>query len=163
MAKKANGVSYVLIEDGGVRMIAPKTIKRYEELQNKHPKTENYGVFFAFNKEQFKEGYNSLVTRGYIKDGDKICSAGMGLYGVRSEIDRFLSYYKDRKKLIKEECDPQEVYFYECNNHECGYTWCDDEAVEVVKGYFGSAAAHKLVRIYSGSDINELAPLKKSA
>jgi len=161
--RKANGVSYVLTEEGNVRMTSPKTIKRYVELQNKHPKTENYGVFFAFGSKQFEEGYQSLIDRGYIKQGDKVCSAGMGLYGKRTELDRYLAYYKDREKMIVAECDPQEVYFYECNQHECGYTWCDDDAVQVVAGYFGPEAAHKLVRIYAGSAIDELAPLKKAA
>lgn len=160
--RKANGVSYVLTEEGNVRMTSPKTIKRYCELKDEHPKTENYGVFFAFGSKQFEEGYQSLIDRDYIKQGDKVCSAGMGLYGVRDEITRYLRYYDERGKLIAAECNPQEVYFYECNNHECGYTWRDDDAVQVVADYFGPEAAHKLVRIYAGSAIDELAPLKKA-
>lgn len=160
MAKNiANGVEYEYSESGGICMLNPKTIKRYHELKDEHPKDGDYGVFFAFGNEQFEKGRKALVAKGYMKEGEKVCSAGMGMYGTREEISRYLDFYKERGKRIAKECDPQEVYFYECNNHECMITYNDDEALKVVIGYFGNEAAHKVERVYGGTATNVLAPL----
>jgi hypothetical protein len=154
--RKANGVSYVLTDEGNVRMTSPKTIRRYQELKNEHPKSEDYGVFFAFSDKQFEEGRQELISKGYLKEGEKVCSFGCGVYGTRNEIHRYLSFYDERIKQIAKECDPQEVYFYECNNHESGYTWCDDEPLRLVADYFGKEAARKIKRLYSGEPIDVL-------
>lgn len=157
--KTANGVAYGFSEEGSVYMTAPKTINRYQELRNEHPKSEDYGVFFAFGDKQFEEGRQQLIRRGYMKEGEKVCSAGMGMYGTKAEISRYMDFYAERSKKIAAECDPQEVYFYECNNHECGYTWCDDVVVKIIADYFGKEAAHKVVRVYGGKPTNELVPM----
>ena len=157
--KKANGVAYSFSEEGSVCMTAPKTINRYHELKAEQPKTESYGVFFAFGDKQFEEGRQQLIAKGYLKEGEEVCSAGMGMYGTEDEIHRYLDFYAERSKKIAAECDPQEVYFYECNNHECGYTRCDDEVVKIIADYFGKEAAHKVVRVYGGTATNELVPL----
>lgn len=159
MCKTANGVRYTYSESGAIRMINPKTINRYHELKAEQPKSENYGVFFAFSEEQFEKGRKSLVSRGYLKEGEKVCSAGMGMYGTQSEIERYLDFYAERSKKITAECDPQEVYFYEWNNHECMISYDDDEVVKIIIGYFGKDAAHKLHRVGGGTPTNVLAPL----
>ena len=154
-----NGVNYRFGESGGIIMTDPKTIKRYMELKGEQPDSDKYGVFFAFGNKQFEQGKERLIRKGYLKEGEKVCSAGMGMYGTRAEIDRYLQFYEERGKKIGAECDPQEVYFYECNNHECGYTWCDDEVVRIIADYFGKEAAHKVERVYGGTATNILVPL----
>lgn len=134
--------------EGHIEMVNAKTIDRYKELTDQHPDASQYGVFFAFSTEQFKSGYASLVERGYIKDGDKVFSARLGLFGKREEITRFYSFYDQREKLIKAECNPQEVYFYEYNNHECMFSYDGDEdAVKVVSDIWGKEEIKKLRRI----------------
>lgn len=59
--------------DGGVVMLNAQTIDRYKAIKNEHPDADKCGVFFAFSREQFAEGYKHLVELGHIKDGDKIC------------------------------------------------------------------------------------------
>lgn len=59
--------------DGGIVMLNAQTIDRYKAIKNEHPDADKCGVFFAFSREQFAEGYNHLVELGHIKDGDKIC------------------------------------------------------------------------------------------
>ena len=140
-------------------MLNAKTINRYHELKAAHPKMEDYGVFFAFGDKQFEEGRQQLIAKGYLKEGEKVCSAGMGMYGTKVEIDRYLDFYAERAKKITEECNPQEVYFYECNNHECMITHDDDEVVKIIADYFGKEAAHKIVRHYGGTATNVLVPL----
>lgn len=161
--EEANGVRYYRGYDhfeGGIYMVEPKTIDRYRELKAEQPKSENYGVFFAFDKEQFKEGYNILVHRGFINEGDKICEGIAGMYGTRSEIGRYMDFYKEREAMMKAECNPQEVYFYEWNNHECMFT-NDDDAMKVVISIFGKEVAHTIHRVYEGTPTNILAPLNE--
>lgn len=47
---------------------------------------------------------------------------------------------------IKNECDPQEVYFYEYNNSECIFS-DDEQAYDVVCSIFGQDAANSIRRI----------------
>lgn len=159
--RKANGVEYWQDWDnseGGIRMVKPKTIDHYHELKNEHPDTEKYGVFFAFGTDQFEAGKKKLSEKGYIKDGDTICDGGCGLYGTKEEISRYYDFYAERDKKIKRECNPQEVYFYEWNNHECMFG-NDDSALKCIIETFGKEAAHKIERVYPGTATDVLAPL----
>ena len=159
--QEANGVKYYQDwerTEGSICMVEPKTMKRFRELNSSHPNSDHYGVFFAFGTEQFEEGRNRLIEKGYIKEGEKVCDAGMGMYGTESEIDRYLDFYKERARKIKEECNPQEVYFYEWNNHECMFT-NDDDALECIVSTFGAEVAHTIHRVHAGTATNILAPL----
>ena len=50
--------------------------------------------------------------------------------------------------MVKEECDPQEVYFYEYNNHECQYAFDGDyEVYKLVSDIFGEYIASKIKRV----------------
>lgn len=145
--------------EGGIVMVQPKTTKRYHELITQQPKSEEYGVFFAFDKEQLEQGRQSLIRRGFMKEGDKICFTDMGMYGTKEEIKRYFAFYDERDRIIKEECDPQEVYFYEWNNHECMISGDDDEALKGIIRIFGAEVAHKIYRLYACTPTNILAPL----
>ena len=156
----SNGVEWYQDWDmeGHIVMVNAKTIKRYVELKDAHPDTNKYGVFFAFGTEQFRQGMASLKLRGYIKDDEKVCGAGVGLYGTRAELDRYLKFYSEQEKMIAKECAPQEVYFYEWNNHECMFA-DDDQVVRIIADYFGKEAAHRIERVGGGTATNVLVPL----
>jgi len=47
------------------------------------------GGFFAFNSEQFKEGYNSILEDGIIDEGEKVTSLGQGLYIPVKNVDKY--------------------------------------------------------------------------
>lgn len=134
--------------EGGVVMLNPQTIDRYCEIKNDHPKTEDYGCFFAFGTEQFNKYYDAAVAAGRIKEGEKLYSHYSGLYGTHEGITSFLAWYSERDKAIAVECDPQEIYFYEYNNHECMLSWDgDNEVIAIIASYFGEEAAEKIVRL----------------
>ena len=159
--KTFNGVSFYQDWDkyeGAICMVNPKTIKRDQERTEQHPKAEDYGVFFAFNTEQFEQGKQRLIKHGYIKEDDKLCEGGGGLYGTREEIKRFYSFYNERTELIRKECNPQEVYFFEWNNHECMFS-NDDSAFRLIRDTFGYEVAHTIKRVLEGTPANILAPL----
>jgi hypothetical protein len=50
----------------------------------------DYSCFFAFDEKQFKEG----KEKAGIKAGEKIYSAGYGLYGTLDGLKKFLAAYK---------------------------------------------------------------------
>lgn len=55
---------------------------------------EKHHGFFAFNTEQFKEGYDKAKDAGYIEEGEKAVHVGMGLYLPKSQVSAFLEAYK---------------------------------------------------------------------
>lgn len=50
--------------------------------------------FFAFNTEQFKEGYDNLKQQEFVEEGEKVVHVGYGLYIPKSKLDSFLTEYK---------------------------------------------------------------------
>ncbi len=134
--------------DGAIRMDNPQTIERYNELRyHSNPDCKKHHVFFAFSTEQFNEGYKGLVADGSIKEGDKICQANHGLFGTKEGIDSFYAAYDEIDAKIKEECDPQEVYFYEYNNHESMINWeGDEDAIRLIISIWGLETAKKIKR-----------------
>lgn len=143
--------------EGGIRMLNAQTIKRYTEIKNNHPKSEDYAVFFAFSDKQFAEGYNGLIEKGFIKKGDKVSPSFGGMFGTKDGINAFLGYYEERDKAIPKECDPQEVYFYEYNNHESMFAWDGDlEAIKLIIDYWGADVARKIKRYNASMSIENI-------
>lgn len=110
----------------------------YAKIKSQHP--ELFECFFAFSHEQFEEG---KIKAGIANK--KICSAGQGLYGTKEGIKKLFADYDAIDKEIAEKCDPQEVYNYEFDNHECSYTNCDENPINIVASIFGKEKA-KLVK-----------------
>ena len=137
-----------------------KTVERYQEITNKHPNSEEYGIFWAFSNKQFEEGYKMLVNKGFIKEGDKVkrVSAMSGMFGASFElIKKFFDFYANNDKLIAAECDPQEIYFYECNNHEYMYDWDGDaEPLRIIYKIWGREVAEKIHRVKPNLTLDEI-------
>lgn len=55
---------------------------------------ERHNGFFAFNNEQFMEGYNNLKTNGIVLDGEKVVHVGVGLYIPKKNVQSFITEYK---------------------------------------------------------------------
>lgn len=54
-------------------------------------KINELGGFFAFNNDQFKEGYAKIVYNGIIEDGEKVRHIQHGLYIPSKNVDKFLN------------------------------------------------------------------------
>ena len=134
--------------EGAIYMKNAQTIKRYKELSDEHPNPEDDGMFWAFNTKQYEEGKVKMKELGFYKEGQTIYSIGSGGYGTSIElIDKFLDFYINRRKRVAEECDPQEVYLYEYNNHECMIGWEGDEpAYKIIVDTFGEKVAKSITR-----------------
>lgn len=89
------------------------------------------GVFFAFSEKQFSEGLEELgVARG------DVYSCGYGMYATNEGATAWINFYTDLRERIKRECTPEEIFKFEFWNHECGYTYDIEDALEIVQGYF---------------------------
>lgn len=134
---------------GGVVMLNAKTIGRYLQIRNAHPDDDEYGVFWAFDKKQYDKGYKRLVEIGHIKDGDSIsCDSGTSLFGTKEGIRGFYNFYAESRAKIAKECDPQEVYFLEYNNHECQFAFDGDkDAIRVILRIWGEYVAATIQRL----------------
>lgn len=74
----------------------------------------------------------------------------VGIYNMFKHFDAI-------NELIKTECNPQEVYFFEYNNHECMYSYEGDEpAIQLIIDYWGADVARTIVRIDGATPIDEL-------
>lgn len=143
--------------EGGVVMLNAQTIKRYKQIKDTHPDCDKYGVFFAFNKEQFAKGVAHLKELGFINDESELQQSKSGIIGTHDSIKNFLRFYYERDEAIPKECDPQEVYFYEYNNYESMYAWDgDEEAIKVIIEFWGADVAKKIKRFNAAKTISQI-------
>lgn len=143
-----SGLQYRIDENGSVDMRNPKTLRRYHELNNERDSMDCYkhDCFFAFSNQQFEEGKARIRP---LREGEKLCSVGAGMYGTRDGIKSYFEEMRSFDKRIKEECDPQEIYFYEYNNFECMLSWdADEEPVKLIARIWGDEAVSQLVRLH---------------
>ena len=150
--------------DGVLEYKNAKTLKRYRELlhEQSHVDTKQFDVFFAFSSEQFAEGLKSIRP---LADGEKLVRVGAGGFGTKDGSKRLFEFYESIDAKIKAECDPQEVYVYEYNNHECCIAWDGDlEAIKIVLSLFGEEAARKIKRHRASMTVDNLVrkPIKVS-
>lgn len=144
--------------EGSIVMLNPQTIDRYIEIRSGHPDIEHFGCFFAFSNEQYGQNLAAAIRAGRIKENEKLYyhPTVSGLHGTAEGIAAFLKAYDDRDAAIPIECDPQEIYFYEWNNHETMYSWDGDaEAIRIIISYFGTDVARALHR-FAPCDIDRL-------
>jgi hypothetical protein len=101
----------------------------YQDIKNQQPILRD--CFFAFSTQQFEEG----ITKHNL-EGQKIYRGMSGLYGTESGIKELLNFYSDVNDRIAKECNPQEVYDYEFDNHECSITCDDTDAMMIIVSTF---------------------------
>ena len=111
----------------------------YQQIKNEQPILRN--CFFAFSKEQFNEG----IAKHNL-EGQKIYQAQGGLYGTNEGISELMNFYSELDERIANECDPQEVYDYEFDNHECSITYDDTDVMLAVMNVFGWRECTKIKR-----------------
>jgi len=130
--------------DGSIRMENAQTIKLYDQIQQEiyNVKLGEFEFFYAFDKKQFEEG---LARIGKTKD--QVRHFGGGLIGTKDGFKRYLDFLDKATERIAKECDPQEVYFDEFNNHECMIAYeGDTAAIELVMNIFGDEISQTLTR-----------------
>lgn len=131
--------------DGMLAWRHAKTLTRYRELRKEQTEMDvsKYRCFFAFSREQLVQGQKSIG----LKEGERLVSFGCGGYGTEDGVRQMFARLEEIESRIKTECDPQEVYCYEFNNHESFLSFDGDvDAIRLVKGIFGLETALKIKR-----------------
>ncbi len=107
-------------------------IETYEEMrirqQQEYNKFTIGCVFFAYSKEQFKSGMQSIGLKPSEKD--KIFNFEKGAFILKSKLEEqtklFKKFIEERQQAIDNDKDGTgfiaTMFLYELNNHECGYT-----------------------------------------
>lgn len=121
----------------------------YQQIKNEQPVLKD--CFFAFSNEQYNEG-----IKKHNLEGKKIYRGMGGLFGTYEGIEELMSFYDNLGKRIGQECDPQEVYDYELDNHECSYTNDDSEPMMICLSHFTEEQCSKIKRRFGHSSIGEL-------
>jgi hypothetical protein len=124
-------------------------MSNYFKLKEQHP--ELVDCFFAFSKSQFHEA----IEKHNLQD-KKILKADGGLFGTQEGIQKLYDDYEAISAQITETCEPQEVYAYEFDNHECSYVGDDEEAIKLVVSYFGDERAKQVKRRFAVTKIENL-------
>lgn len=117
-----------------------------KEIEIQKPKN----CFFAFGDKQFTNALNNLNL-----DKKDIVSCGCGLYGTKEAINEYLEAIDQHNLDIANNCDPQEVYNYEFNDHECKFIRDDTDAIKIVYALFGDKA-NNVKRKFAVTPIDEL-------
>ena len=120
----------------------------YLELKEKHQKEYNEfsekNIFYAFSNEQFEEGLKKLGFKFGVKSPkvkEKITTLyGAGDYIPKSKVkdlkDLWRRQDEERKAAIKADKDGNgycyEMWLYELNNHEYGYTYDPTDAMKAL-------------------------------
>ncbi|MDH6311055.1 hypothetical protein M2451_003901 [Dysgonomonas sp. PFB1-18] len=115
-----------------------------EEHQNKLSALfDSLGIFFAFSNEQFEEGR---------KEGVKYANGGQGMLipidNVKEYVRRFSELEKDTEAEFAKHIPMDDYILYELNNHEAFYTWCTDDAYEVVKYRYPNCTPDDMKRVF---------------
>lgn len=109
-----------------------------------------FECFFAFNQKQFDQG---LEKTGL--DRSDVISPGMGLYGSRRGVEALRKFNQETHQLMSQ-CNPQEVYDYEFDNHECDYVGSDFQAMEFVLSLFPVEKVRKIQRRWDMTPIEKI-------
>ena len=125
--------------------------KAYKGIYDTPINASDYDVFFAFGTEQYKK---ALEKNGF--SDEQIVSAGDGLYGTRDGLKAYFGAFEKLTERVAAECNPQDIYRYEFDNHDCEHICCDREAMKYVVSIFGMERAKKVKRRYGYISIEEI-------
>lgn len=142
--------------DGYVRMAGAMTLDRYKALKyDEQPPQGNY--FWAFDRNQLATGYMRLKESGAVSEPKQLLNAGGGLFGTRQALDNLYMWEIKRGARIADECDPQEVYLYEYNNHESFISWDGDlEPIKIIINIWGYEVAQNIDRLSATKTIEQI-------
>ena len=114
-------------------------MNKYEELKQKQQKrVDSFPMKFAFNDEQFERGMKELGLDP--EDTKEVLSIGGGGFIRKSDKEAFEELFNNIANEIQEEIDKdktgegfvKDMFFFELQNHEFGYTRELDDTLEAL-------------------------------
>lgn len=123
----------------------------YENIKREGRTYDNPKLFCAFSDEQFAKGLAKLGVKE-----ECVVAGGCGCYGTQEGFEEQTAFFEGLEERIRKECTPDEIYKYEWWNHECGYTYEDDEALKIVRYYFPKYKPTKALKEKLQAKCNEM-------
>lgn len=143
--------------DGWLEIKGATTIEKYVQLRDEFNKRETPYIFFAFDEKKYEEGKERLKKNGWLNEDEKLYNLGAGGFTTKRGYLKMTQEHKELKEKIQKQCNPQEVYWYEYNNHESFISWDGDlGAIEKVIEYFGEETAKRIKRKRAMYDIESI-------
>lgn len=125
------------------------TIKQIHEEQQKKLSImfEEFGVFFAFSKQQFEQSR---------KEGVEYVSGFAGMIipkaNVKLMYERLDRIHEEVTALMREHIPIEEYILYELYNHEAFYTGEVDEVLKLAKSYYPDCTLEDIYKVYQANN-----------
>ena len=133
------------------------TTKRYMELEDQWFHRDEPYMFYAFSKEQFEQGKEKITKNGWLSQDEKVVTIGAGGFTSHRGYKQLIKDVSNHYSAIRKECDPQDVYDYEHDNHECKISMDGDiEAIRIVATIYGDEIARTVKRRNACYSIDEI-------
>lgn len=123
-----------------------------EQIHEEHQKKlsvmfEEFGVFFAFSKQQFEQSRKEGVeyVRGVadmIIPKDNVKLVGQRLKLIHEEVT----------SLMREHIPMEKYILYELHNHEAFYTGEMDDVLELAKSYYPDCTLDDVYKVYRANN-----------
>ena len=111
-------------------------MSKYSELKDEYYHHHFDGIDYVFGDKQLKEYFERTgYTEDDIKSG-KLVTEGYGSIGTKEAFAKKQEYYEKWKERVRTECNPDEIFTDEWWNHECGYTYDYNPAINLTRCYF---------------------------
>ncbi|MFS2717030.1 hypothetical protein AAH068_19170 [Bacteroides uniformis] len=125
------------------------TIEQIHEEQQKKLSAmfEEFGVFFAFSKQQFEQSR---------KEGVEYVSGFAGMIIPKDNVtlvDERLDHIHEEAAALMREHIPMEKYIlYELYNHEAFYTGEVDEVLKLARSYYPDCTLDDIYKVYRANN-----------
>lgn len=122
--------------DGFLVITGAKTIDRYKQLTDMQCSFTHPEMKYAFGAEERAKIIRELYAK--CKEGEKVQLSRYGMIATPAAVKAWNELFISTTQAIHDECDPQEVYCYEYNNHESFINWDgDEEPLRIVRSIWG--------------------------
>lgn len=139
--------------DGMLDIHNDQTLKTYQAIRN-----EQYHHIHPETCWEFSNIKNVIAKlKPLLNEGEKIIQFANGGFATPKGLEMMKAYWKSIDDRIRKECDPQEVYYYEYNNHESCINYDGDtEAINIINDIWGEEIARKIKRFNRKMTIDQL-------
>lgn len=140
-------------KDGMLDIHNAQTLDKYEAIRDEQYKHHHPEVVWEFS--DVKRVLSEL--KPLLNEGEKIINFTNGGFATPKGLKLMEEYWASIDQRIREECDPQEVYYYEYNNHEsCINMEGDTDAIEIILNIYGEEIARSIKRYSKCLTIDQL-------
>ena len=139
--------------DGMLDIHNAQTLDKYQAIRNEQYHHRHPEIVWEFS--DMKKVIAKL--KPLLKEDEKIINFASGGFATPKGLKLMEAYYASIDERISKECDPQEVYYYEYNNHEsCINMEGDTDAIQIVLDIYGEDIARSIKRYSKCITIDQL-------